>query len=90
MAEVDPARRAPQPEADLPFLKIGTQGDDVATMQGLLNQRGAGPVGVDGKFGKQTRDALMNFQRKNGLPYDGSVTEDLVRKLLDQTKTKGA
>jgi hypothetical protein len=49
-------------------LKIGQQGDDVRILQTLL-----GIKNPDGIFGAATRDAVITFQRKNGLVADGTV-----------------
>jgi N-acetyl-anhydromuramyl-L-alanine amidase AmpD len=49
-------------------LKYGSKGELVKVLQELLNLRE-----VDGIFGKQTRTAVMGFQRSNGLSQDGIV-----------------
>lgn len=51
----------------------GSRGDSVVKVQQKLKQYGyyAGPL--DGVFGKDTYDAVVWFQRKNGLAVDGAV-----------------
>lgn len=55
-------------------LRYGDTGADVKTLQTALNGRGAS-LAVDGDFGAQTRDAVLKFQRLNGLEDDGIVGE---------------
>jgi hypothetical protein len=52
-------------------LRWGMSGDDVADLQRALADLGfyAGPV--DGRFGAQTRSAVLAFQRDQRLPADG-------------------
>jgi peptidoglycan hydrolase-like protein with peptidoglycan-binding domain len=40
----------------------------------------SGPV--DGIFGPQTRSALRSYQRENGLPEDGRLSELLIARIL--------
>jgi len=49
------------------LLRVGTQGEDVREVQGLLG------VTVDGIFGGQTRAAVVQFQKSHGLAVDGIV-----------------
>jgi peptidoglycan hydrolase-like protein with peptidoglycan-binding domain len=55
-----------------PSLKEGSRGNDVKTLQTLLNKYGAS-IWVDGDFGGQTQSAVMAFQKANGLTVDGVV-----------------
>ena len=51
----------------------GSTGDDVKTLQTMLNKvQNAGLV-VDGDFGNGTLTAVKNFQKANGLTVDGIV-----------------
>jgi len=61
----------------------------VANIQAILNDNGydAGPV--DGLMGQKTRDAIIAFQRDNGLPANGNVDQSLVESLLALTQTDG-
>lgn len=51
-------------------LKYGSQGGEVKTLQQMLNKNGAN-LTVDGIFGKNTQNAVMNYQKNNGLAVDG-------------------
>ena len=53
----------------------GDKGDQVTLIQQKLKQYGYFSAAVDGVFGKQTYDAVVWFQRKNGLKVDGVVGE---------------
>ena len=53
-------------------LASGTKGDDVRTLQELLNKAGHS-LSVDGSFGNQTHSAVKKFQTENGLAVDGIV-----------------
>ena len=54
-------------------LRRGSQGDDVAELQTMLNARGYSCGKVDGIFGKGTESAVKAFQKANGLTVDGVV-----------------
>ena len=49
------------------ILRLGSQGDDVKKLQEILEQQ------VDGYFGADTEDAVIEFQKLNGLTADGIV-----------------
>lgn len=51
----------------------GSRGDQVALVQQKLRQYGYMDGTADGVFGKETYDAVVWFQRKNGLTVDGVV-----------------
>lgn len=57
------------------ILKKGMTGDDVKKLQKDLQKLGyeLGRWGVDGDFGNDTYDAVMNFQRDHGLEADGEA-----------------
>ncbi|MBQ9729861.1 MAG: spore cortex-lytic enzyme [Clostridia bacterium] len=54
-------------------LKQGSKGSGVKEVQRRLKNWGYYSGAVDGVFGKQTRAAVIAFQRKNGLTADGVV-----------------
>lgn len=54
----------------------------VKTIQLILNKNGYDAGGADGIMGQKTKDAIAAFQKANGLPADGKVSEALVQKLL--------
>lgn len=51
----------------------GDKGEEVRKVQQKLLQYGYYKAAVDGVFGKATYDAVVYFQRKNGLTVDGAV-----------------
>ncbi len=53
--------------------KQGSTGQTVKTIQQKLKNWGYYNGSVDGIFGKQTKEAVKYFQRKNGLVVDGIV-----------------
>jgi hypothetical protein len=55
-----------------PVLRQGGSGEDVRTVQHLLNQHGAN-VAADGQFGSGTTTAVRSFQSAKGLSADGVV-----------------
>jgi g-D-glutamyl-meso-diaminopimelate peptidase len=54
-------------------LTIGSRGPNVKLIQSLLARIGYNSGPVDGIFGSQTRQAVIEFQRNNGLVPDGIV-----------------
>lgn len=60
-------------------LRLGSRGSDVMEIQVLLQKLGYKPGIVDGVFGFQTAQAVMQFQRNNGLTPDGVVGENTHR-----------
>ena len=57
------------------MLRLGSKGDEVRKLQKLLISKGysCGASGADGDFGQGTYNAVINFQRGNGLGVDGIV-----------------
>ena len=55
-----------------PTIRLNSEGDAVKYLQGVL-RKNRYQVAVDGKFGPQTRDRVMRFQRANKLLADGIV-----------------
>ncbi|WP_368294029.1 peptidoglycan-binding protein [Dehalobacter sp. TBBPA1] len=53
------------------FLKVGSRGPEVATLQSILKELGYGPGMADGVFGSKTREAVIAFQRDYRLIPDG-------------------
>lgn len=51
----------------------GSKGEEVRKVQQKLTEYGYYSGAVDGVFGKGTYDAVVWFQRKNGLTVDGAV-----------------
>lgn len=55
------------------ILALGSTGPNVKLIQSLLNKIGYNAGPVDGDFGTQTQQAVIAFQRNNGLVPDGIV-----------------
>lgn len=53
-------------------LKVGSRGDSVKTLQSLLKKNGY-KLDVDGIYGENTEDMVMNFQKNNNMLVDGIV-----------------
>jgi hypothetical protein len=68
----------------VPTLRIGDKNESVRALQILLLGYGESlpTYGADGSFGKETFDALVSFQLKNGLDPDGVCGEKTWSKLL--------
>lgn len=65
---------SPSPRPTL--IKVGSEGDKVAAIQGVLN------LSPDGYFGKLTEAAVISWQAKNGLTPDGIVGPKTYQKML--------
>ena len=60
----------PTPE---PVMRTGTTGQNVKDLQSRLRTLGYYTAEIDGQYGAATRDAVLAFQRRNGLGADGVV-----------------
>ena len=60
---------------------MSDQNELVALVQKLLAQNGYDPGPPDGLLGKQTIDAIADFQAKAGLPRTGQIDTGLVAAL---------
>ena len=58
--------------ANWPVQQVGSTGENVRSVQYLLNAHGAA-ISVDGDFGPITQSAVQQFQGDNGLQPDGTV-----------------
>ncbi|APH73461.1 peptidoglycan-binding protein [Aquibium oceanicum] len=56
----------------------------VQNIQLILNKNGYNAGSPDGIMGQNTRNAIMAFQKDNGLPADGEVSDELVKVLLSR------
>jgi hypothetical protein len=52
-------------------------------VQNLLSMLGYDPGAVDGVYGEQTREAIKSFQRQEGIPVDGLLSQELLDQLID-------
>ena len=83
----DAASSVPEKEIALGsrLLKKGTEGSDVKALQEALMKLGyeLPDYGADGEFGEETKEALMDFQRDEGLDVDGEYGEKSHVALMD-------
>ena len=56
-----------------PALRLGSQGQGVASLQRALQHLGYVPGAIDGVYGEQTRSAVVQFQKDHHLRSDGVV-----------------
>ena len=61
------------PVALAAVLEVGSRGGDVTAVQKKLIQWGYLTGAADGRYGEKTRQAVIAFQRRNGLAADGRV-----------------
>ena len=63
------------------MIKLGQRGAAVIELQNLLNRDGAG-IATDGIFGKDTLQAVLAYQAKNGLVADGLSAAQAAQKTV--------
>lgn len=68
-------------ETKAAVLSRGSSGEEVRTLQNMLNTIGYSCGAVDGKFGANTQAAVKRFQQDNLLQADGVVGEKTLGKL---------
>lgn len=62
--------------------KVAVNGrEKVARVQTLLSNIGYDIGGIDGAAGPKTRDAIREFERTNGLPVTGEISDPLLQRL---------
>jgi N-acetylmuramoyl-L-alanine amidase len=71
----------PRTKAASPLVRQGDRGNVVFLLQGALLAKGYN-IAPDGIFGAGTREAVVDFQRKNGLSPDGIVGPNTFQALL--------
>ncbi|MDZ8052701.1 MAG: peptidoglycan-binding domain-containing protein [Aulosira sp. ZfuVER01] len=54
-------------------LRLGSQGQSVKVAQDFLKKQGLYTGNVNGVFNKETRSAVMKFQKSKGLKADGII-----------------
>jgi len=57
----------------MPVYRLGSRGTEVMKIQATLNKIGYNPGSIDGVFGRQTEEAVREFQKNNGLTPDGVI-----------------
>ena len=70
-------------------ISYGSSGNDVKTLQELLNQNGYN-LDVDGQFGQKTQAAVKDYQTKNKLTVDGIVGTNTWGALTSGTNSTNA
>ena len=67
-----------------PALHNGSQGEKVWQLQERLKELGYYSGEVDGQFGPGTKEAVITFQKKNGLDADGLAGEETQKVLYSE------
>lgn len=71
--------------ADVPvYSQMGSSGTEVEEIQRVLKERGIFKGEITGYYGAKTEQAIMTFQKQQGLPQSG-VADDKTLKLLGIT-----
>ena len=78
------------PVPTLQTLKTGSTGDLVSALQTRLKALGYYTGAVDGQYGNGTAQAVMKFQRANGLHADGVAGEQTLSKLYTEAAVVSA
>lgn len=65
-----------------PNVRKGARGNITWLIQAFLNIKGYGTNGIDGIYGNGTYNAVYNFQKNNGLAYDGICGKNTFEKLF--------
>ncbi len=74
--------------ANWPVQQLGSTGEDVRSVQYLLNAHGLN-VSVDGSFGPGTQGVVQQFQTANNLQVDGSVGNQTWPALIVEVQAGG-
>src|SRR3954454_4972580 len=73
--------------AAAPIKRGDTDRDAVGALQDLLNAHGEGLHGAlgtgHGQFGSMTEEAVVAFQKKNGLDPSGAIGHDMLHSLVE-------
>lgn len=80
----DKRTNPPACSAGYPLQRAGSAGTYVLVLQDALNALGYQAGSLDGYFGQNTRNAVVNFQRRNGLSADGIVGCATWRRLVSE------
>jgi hypothetical protein len=80
-----PVRKVVTAQVVLPSLAPGSRGASVVALERRLAELHYALEGVDGYYGSDTFEAVIAFQKVNGLPRTGSVERWLWRRLAHAT-----
>jgi len=69
------------------LLKYGSRGTGVAKVQQVLNSKGYSAGAADGIYGIRTENAVIKFQKANGLRIDGIAGRQTQSELFAAAKT---
>lgn len=72
-----------------PQLQYGSRGSDVKALQTALKEMGYYSDSIDGKFGPNTKAAVMAFQRNEGISVDGIVGPNTKAKFKNRGYASG-
>lgn len=75
--------------AGYPLVKLGTRSNYVCILQDALSTLGYLANGLDGIFGNNTRNAVISFQKTNGLSADGIVGSNTWNNLMSKVNGIG-
>jgi peptidoglycan hydrolase-like protein with peptidoglycan-binding domain len=86
-ARIEELTRPPRPEIDLDAAQAQEDALGLPRLtRVLIEQRlaftGFNPGFIDGEFDRETRRAIRQYQRANGLPATGFLTQEVVARLL--------
>lgn len=77
------------PEGGYPLIRFGSRGVYVLIAQDGLNTIGFRTGGLDGIYGNQTQNAVINYQRRKGLSADGIIGCNTWRAIQEDVVGKG-
>ncbi|MGO4370457.1 S41 family peptidase [Paenibacillus sp. 2TAB19] len=83
-----PAYASLRPLAIGTEMKIGSYGEDVHTLQQVLQELGYGPAGAEGYYDKQTAAAMKKFQEAEQLESSGQFNDKSGYLLLQRLREK--
>lgn len=83
-----PAYASLRPLATGVKLKRGSFGDDVKTLQTMLNTLGYGPAGEEGLFDEATEMALIGFQTDERLEATGEFSDKTGYRMIEKLREK--
>jgi len=63
-------------------LSVGSRGEVVKELQQWLNQFAGASIKEDGKYGRETSQAVSNFQRESGIEEDGIAGVNTIESII--------